>query len=300
MRTRSPLDRVTFKHVYFERVDKSHKVSDFELYAYKRLLPDAVSISNTLLAWLVLHRRLQLDGPVVVLGSFPVPEKDMARCLSTLGVTDGPASPDSQYLIVGWKEWKYVDLRRLLEMRIGSTLRVYSQEMFLAYAISGIDPLDEPKVVKDLAGPHPALHFLQNVFAFDWPSTYISPDDTKKWLNVDVFLNLQEGYLKYEGYTVGKSGHSRLERRKTLDHCYLDGVVPSVFPDEYVSEWGTPATSTRLNKIASCIATFCSNAKKKRVPPLEAIGDWEEDLQYLKSTYYEGQYLFEWPSTSVW
>ena len=213
-------------------MDESHKVSAFELYAYKRLLPDAVSISHTLLAWLVLHRRLQLDGPVVVLGSYPVPEKDMARFLSKLGVTDGPASPDSQYLIVGWDEWKYEDLRRLLEIRIGSTLRVYSQKMFLAYAISGVDPLDEPKVVEDLAGPHPALRFLQRVFAFDWPSTYIPPDARSRWLDVDFFLNLQEGYLKYEGYTVGKSGRSSRERRKILDYCYLDGVVPLAFPDE--------------------------------------------------------------------
>ena len=280
-------------------MNDSHKVSAFELPEYERLIPNAISISPTLLVWLVLHRRLQLDGPAVVLGSHPVPEKDMASFVSKLGVTIEPASADSQYLIIGWDEWKYEDLRRLLEMRIGSTLRVYSQEMFLAYAISGFDPLDEPKVVNELAGLHPALLFLQRVFAFDWPSTY-TPDDKVGWLDVDFFLNLKEGYLKYEDYTVGKKGHSSLVRRKILDYCFLCGVVPSAFPEEYVSEWGKPATSTRLHKIANCIATFCCNAKKKKVPPLEAINCWEDDLQYLKSKYYEKQYLFEWPSTYVW
>ena len=281
-------------------MNDSHKVSAFELYPYKCLIPNAISISPTLLAWLVLHRRLQLDGPAVVLGSHPVPEKDMASFVSKIGVTNGPASADSQHLIIGWDEWKYEDLRKLLEMRIGSTLRVYSQEMFFAFAISGFDPLDEPKVVDELAGPHPALHFLQRVFAFDWPSTYISRDDTSQWLDVDFFLNSKEGYLKYEGYTVGKNGCSRLERRRILDYCYLDGFVPLAFLEVYVSEWGNPATSTRLHKIANCIATFCRNAKLKKVPPLEAIGCWEEDLQYLKSEYYEEKNLFEWPNTYVW
>ena len=280
-------------------MNDSHKVSAFELYPYKCLIPNAISISPMLLAWLVLHRRLQLDGPAVVLGSHPVPEKDMVNFVSKLGVTSGPASADSQCLIIGWDEWKYEDLRELLEMRIGSTLRVYSQEMFFAYAISGFDPLDEPEVVNELAGPHPALHFLQRVFAFNWPSTY-TPDDKVGWLDVDSFSNLKEGYLKYEDYTVGKKGLSRQARRKILDYCYLYGVVPSAFPEEYVSEWGEPATSTRLQKIANCIATFCCNAKKKKSPPLEAIICWEEDLQYLKSEHYEKQYLFEWPSTYVW
>ena len=279
-------------------MDASHNVSGFEIPAYKRLLPDAVSISDTLLAWLVLHRRIQLDGFAVVLGSHPVTERSMAGFVSKLGLTDGPPCPDSQYLIIGLNEWTYEDLQRLLEMRVGSTLRVYSQEMFLAYAISGFDPLSEPKVVEDLAGPHPALRFLKRVFAFDWPSTDIHLGDEGKWLDADFFL--QEGYLKYEGYTVGKGGLPRRERHKILDYCYLEGIVPLAFPEEYVDEWGTPATSTRLHKIASCIAAFCRNAKRKKARLREAISCWEEDLMYLRSKYYEAQCRFEWPSTSVW
>ena len=280
-------------------MDASQRVSAFELHAYKHLLPDALSISQTLLTWLVLHRRLQLDEPTVILGSNPVPEQDMATFLSKLGVTVVSASADARCLIVGRDDWEYDDLRTLLEMRIGSTLRVYSQEMLLAYAISGIDPLDQPTLAEHLAGPHPALHFLRRTFAFDWPHTDV-PVNAIGWLDLDFFLNLKEGYLKHEGYTVGKGGLTRRERRDILDYCYLYGVVPPAFPDEYVDEWGTPKTSIRLYKIASCIASFCRNAKRRRSPPLVAIECWEEDLQHLKSRYYDAKYRFDWPNTAVW
>ena len=31
-----------------------------------------------------------------------------------------------------------------------------------------------------------------------------------------------------------------------------------------------------------------------------AIAEWEADLDWLRVTYYDGRYQFDWPSTEVW
>jgi hypothetical protein len=52
--------------------------------------------------------------------------------------------------------------------------------------------------------------------------------------------------------------------------------------------------------MAYSIASFCRIAKRRPHAMEVAISDWEGDLNWLRVTYYDGRYQFEWPSTEVW
>lgn len=49
-------------------------------------------------------------------------------------------------LVVGREDWREDDLNELLEQRAGRILKVYSQEMVLAYLASGRDQFDDEEV----------------------------------------------------------------------------------------------------------------------------------------------------------
>jgi hypothetical protein len=103
------------------------------------------------------------------------------------------------------------------------------------------------------------------------------------------------GPLKFLGYTVGGDGHSEGMRWAILQRVF-EGVLPPVFPADYLSLWGAPGSPKRLSKMAESIASFARSAKRRDADTLaHAIGDWENDLQHLYHTYYVGRFGFAWP-----
>ncbi|WP_353259857.1 hypothetical protein [Prochlorothrix hollandica] len=108
-----------------------------------------------------------------------------------------------------------------------------------------------------------------------------------------------EGLLSKCGYKVGESGLRESERRKILDSVFLQSLS---FIDDpsYLREWGEPNTARRLQKLAESIAAFTRNAKRNNIRNYrKAIQDWESDLDYLKRTYYNRSFSFQWPSTGI-
>jgi hypothetical protein len=73
------------------------------------------------------------------------------------------------------------------------------------------------------------------------------------------------------------------------------------YEPEYLQQWGKPNSKERLHKIADSIATFAR--LKKGMPNADSYGsaiqDWEDDLQWLKQTFYKPFMRFRWPSTRV-
>jgi hypothetical protein len=202
---------------------------------------------------------------------------------------------DTEVLIVGEEGWSETTLQNLLRERSGKTLRAYSQEMFLSFLLSETDPLDEDEtLLRNFGEEHPALEFL-SAAGFHWPTTTVVGGGGRalqtEWL--------AKGYLKHFGYTVGQKGLPESERQAVLRKAYLS-KVPDIFTREYQEGWGRPRSSVRLQKMAESIATFCRNAKRSPHEKQLAISEWEADLDWLKRTYYDGRYRFEWPSTTVW
>jgi hypothetical protein len=53
-------------------------------------------------------------------------------------------------------------------------------------------------------------------------------------------------------------------------------------------------------QIARNIAAYCRHAKSAHPDSHhEAIQDWEDDLAWLKRTFFDGQFQFRWPETDV-
>jgi hypothetical protein len=128
---------------------------------------------------------------------------------------------------------------------------------------------------------------------FRWPTTLAPSGD-----NILTTLGWpRKGLLSYLGYHVGKTGPPTTTRREILDEAY-NNTLPTVNNTVYMADWGAPRSGPRLEKIAESIAAFCRNRKRKDgLLQSVAIADWESDLAYLKSKYYDGVYDFHWPRT---
>ena len=131
---------------------------------------------------------------------------------------------------------------------------------------------------------------------FEWPTTD-APAATHGFSG-DFFF-YEKGLLKFVGYGVGVSGDIQSVRRRVLD-CVFHKKLPRVESPEYMSEWGEPETSPRLQKMAESLAAFTRNAKRQtRRDYSLAISEWEADLKYLYDTYYVGHFDFAWPITDI-
>lgn len=129
-----------------------------------------------------------------------------------------------------------------------------------------------------------------------WPWPIATPPEGTGGNSHRFFSNKYSG-LWLCGYRIGKtSGMSAWERRHFLDHFFrnaLPGVVRQYHGDSY----GEPGSEERLRKMANVMAANCRNFKKNDVDKFEvAIADYEQDLDYLKVTYYRAG-SFPWPPT---
>lgn len=143
---------------------------------------------------------------------------------------------------------------------------------------------------------NPRHHQSEDRTSFAWPSTEAPPgfgrvDDPDEWPAV--------GILRHLGYQVGQNGLLTRRRREILDSAYGKDL-PHFGSSTYMMEWSAPRTARRLQKLAESLAAFARNAKRRTHSDLsQAISDWENDLEYLRMTYYVGHYDFAWPTTSV-
>lgn len=136
---------------------------------------------------------------------------------------------------------------------------------------------------------------------------------SKKTSNTEsgIEINVKEGLLKNMGYRVGENGqNSYIVRRRILIFVYFDDLPtwfnPIYFKQHYIDQWGARITIDRLKKIADSLANFAKLRRRKLAN--EGLGDdlsieqWEEDLSFLKESFYDGLYSsrdFRWPSTYV-
>jgi hypothetical protein len=174
---------------------------------------------------------------VATTGSGPYAEAEFDEFLGSLGIQPRSIRSNASVLVVGRRDWSESALRALLQARSGKKLRVYSQEMFEAFLVKGIDPLTAPdEVVERFGRGHPALTFLSEV-GFDWPTTMVYGGGGSE-LPTDL---LKLGFLRYLGYQVGVSGGIEEDRRDLLRQAYNARRLPAVFPREYREEWGARA-----------------------------------------------------------
>jgi len=99
--------------------------------------------------------------------------------------------------------------------------------------------------------------------------------------------------LTVMGYRVGASGVDTMTRRSIL-RAALSAPIPSVGGADYMEQWGTPASGTRLRRIAEQLVSNVAT-HRNRISHAVAVEDWQGDLRWLKETFYRGVYAFNWP-----
>ncbi|WP_131810521.1 hypothetical protein [Mycolicibacter sinensis] len=105
-------------------------------------------------------------------------------------------------------------------------------------------------------------------------------------VNFDAGGRPDPGVLKQMGYRVGRNGLGPARRRSILEKVYAAKLVAtSTHPAAHIREWGEPNTRARAEKIERCLAGFIANARHKGADMSEAIGDWEDDLAWLRNRY---------------
>lgn len=169
--------------------------------------------------------------------------------------------------------------------------------------------------IKLIASPekakfHSAARKVLAAASAEWQRrTIANPDDYFKWPSTEALGGdgtlrgkdwPDEGLLKFMRYTVGRTHGEAPQIRQQLLSETFRGHLPPVVSLEYMREWGTPSSASRLRKIAECIASFARNAKRRRNASLgDAIRDWERDLAFLHDKYYVDHFGFAWPSPAL-
>jgi hypothetical protein len=95
------------------------------------------------------------------------------------------------------------------------------------------------------------------------------------------FFGQEKSPLACFGYVVGKTKGRKPAERKQIIEYTLCAEIPDFFPTSYSSEWGTPLSATRFNKIHSHI-TSMADLRSNR-PNFEfAVSDWRADAAWMQ------------------
>ena len=147
------------------------------------------------------------------------------------------------------------------------------------------------------------LELVHEEISFKWPSTEAPTNENPK---TSIKEMKEDGLLLFYGYRVDKkNAKPSNEREIILSDIYENEILSTAkkkFDTAYIAKFGEPKTGQRLKQIASTIASFARNAKRRKTHDFSfAINNWENDLATLKSNFYDGVYDLEflYPSTSI-
>jgi hypothetical protein len=200
--------------------------------------------------------------------------------------------------IVGRDGWSNHELDDIIDDHVESHLRIYSQEMFLAFLMTQCDPFFAPlDVLSAYRLGHPALEFVSQGWP-GWVSTFVTDDRRHQNIGRASHIDLvEESPLHSLGYRVGKTGES-IERRCEILRRAFTGHLPIIGPQEYMEQWGEPGSPARLRRMADHISARCTDFSGRHSHRF-AVADWREDLEWLRINYYHGHFQFGWPSVFV-
>ncbi|MCS3616301.1 hypothetical protein [Salinibacter ruber] len=205
---------------------------------------------------------------------------------------------DPDLLVVGREKVGLNDIRQLLKKKQGERLRICSQEMLLAWAMTGVDPNSRPETADTFVDEHPILTEITDLLEGKWPGTEPIPYHGNSEGDI---VRPDTSPLGHLGYSVGHSGENRARRREALRKGFKmeKTSLPGEYSTRYIEKWGPAESGARLKRIADHIATHCRNNKNNPADYDLAIEQWEADLGWLKKKYYSPlTYGFTWPETA--
>lgn len=248
-------------------------------------------------------RDLARQSPIAVVGDGPWSSKLVAGLMAKRGAKTSLLTRTTSCVVVGASGVDVEALRNWLTSRDGEGT-VYPQELLLLYLLTGKDPLPEidevqathwinyHPVLADLFGPGDDLP--------PWPAITEGSRDESFDDKQDIIQLLRgESPLAKMGYSVRKSERLGPKRRRDILRRAFEGKIPRVDPQKgietYMAQWGNPATSQRLWRIARHLAGQI-NLKRPNQLQARAVGLWREDLEWLHQELYPRiRFRFAWP-----
>ena len=207
-----------------------------------------------------------------ILGFGPFNSEDIRTFLNQQEVACHDIDSNTSVVVLGREGWDENQIDNLIDSRVGQSLKIYSQEMFVTFlGKPAADPFYQgPLVLEAFKEGHDGLEFISRGWS-GWVQTYVRDD----WKNQPVGLGSCDGWEKESplhimGYHVGKTGQYIDKRRQILRNVF-EGPLPIVSSYSYMAEWGEPGSAERLYKTAERISLNCKNSKRKSNQPLRAI-----------------------------
>lgn len=230
----------------------------------------------------------------VLIGFGPFPQDNMRDFLRGRGIACGDGRTGN--VILGREGWTAKEIDDVIDRHVGHCLRVYSQEMFLAFLATLADPfIAHEFVLTALRAGHPGLLHVSQGWP-GWVKTYVHADRALR-SGGEVDFHVDESPIHVMGYKVGKSGATLSERRDILEKAFREELPPVGTPG-YMLAWGGPSSAERLWRIAEQLA-MCIRNNVNRPAFGQAVSDWDQDLAWLKLMFYHGHFRFSWPETFV-
>ncbi len=142
---------------------------------------------------------------------------------------------------------------------------------------------------------HNVIDHLEKGKKIDEASNLLNQIEHEWKKRLDNYLNgdqkatrPDQGMLKTIGYKVGNDGMIYTKRRLLLDRV-INGVLPFCGSPSYMAEWGDPKTKQRFKKLRDVLNQLIF--KNKNFPEMDvAVGDWSEDLKYIKDKWHNEIY----------
>lgn len=261
---------------------------------------------HRILSWMLAEANAEdcdvEDGYLALIGSVPWKRSELGELMESAGFSLW-ALPDAdvRHVVVGAEGWTPEELELQIEAVEGEALRIYSQEMWFAFLVTGRDPFDsdEEELLLAFAEGHPALQYL---LARDmaWPDVsavgggvVVAPPPSD--------FGVLESPMHMLDYKVGAtSPHDESSRREILRSCFNAVKLP--FGDDcsksYRAGWGTAGSTQRLYRMALHIKHLIEGPSGRDYRRPQAAADWLSDLEWLKVTYFKKPHRnFDWPSS---
>ena len=197
-------------------------------------------------------------------------------------------------LIVGANDWSADVLSRQIYDRDSSTLRVYTQELFVVGMVIGEDPYDalDQEAIEEIANSHPAIQFIL-ARDFSWPVAAVG-DAEKVEREDDGHDWNEESALRVLGYSARSGGPSESARRQHLKQAFESVDLSGVETREQKRCWGPAYSAQRLYAISRFIHWLIDFQGPNRP---DAKVKWAADLDWLKRGFYKPTMRFIWSAT---
>ncbi|QEG00166.1 hypothetical protein Mal15_42350 [Stieleria maiorica] len=244
--------------------------------------------------------------PVAIVGQSPFDRVDFTHFLTDHRISVCELGRGTKVIILGREGWSEFDINTIINSASGLFLRIYSQEMFLSVLAGQPDPFEIRSMrhrtlcLNAFRVGHPGLEYVSQGWAGWVRADLTTRGKLPKSAKADEIDRVASSPIYKMGYRVGRQGLTPSARRKLLSDAFT-GDLPFVQSASYMKEWGRSGSGKRLRKLARLLAANIHNANNRSGADSyqEAIEDWRDDLEWLKTKYYSGVHHFDWPRAKI-